>query len=153
MAVLQMQKISICALKKDRKAILEKLQSLGVLEIQSEIEDDSFQKMDTGSARQSFEKMAHLAEQGLEILGQYVPEKNSMLSGLEGKRLIEEEQLQKMIELLRGQQVRVEGHGKIQLLAHEAKALVVVFGIADAGDGMARTHALRNEAGQHIQFI
>ena len=98
MAVLQMQKISICALKKDRKAILEKLQSLGVLEIQSEIEDDSFQKLDTGNARQSFEKKAHLAERGLEILGQYVPEKTSMLSGLEGKRLIEEEQLQKTIE-------------------------------------------------------
>ena len=30
MAVLKMQRISICALKKDRKAILEKLQSLGV---------------------------------------------------------------------------------------------------------------------------
>ena len=33
MAVLKMQRISICALKKDRKAILEKLQSLGVVEI------------------------------------------------------------------------------------------------------------------------
>ena len=33
MAVLQMQKVSICALKKDRKAILEKIQSMGVMEI------------------------------------------------------------------------------------------------------------------------
>ena len=32
MAVLQMQKVSICALKKDRKAILEKIQSMGVME-------------------------------------------------------------------------------------------------------------------------
>ena len=30
MAVLQMQKVSICALKRDRKAILEKIQSMGV---------------------------------------------------------------------------------------------------------------------------
>ena len=29
MSVLQMQRISICALKKDRKAILEKIQSMG----------------------------------------------------------------------------------------------------------------------------
>ena len=29
MAVLQMQRISICAMKKNRKAILEELQSLG----------------------------------------------------------------------------------------------------------------------------
>ena len=33
MSVLKMQRISICALKKDRKAILERLQSLGVLEV------------------------------------------------------------------------------------------------------------------------
>ena len=33
MAVLKMQRITICALKKNRKAILEKLQSLGVLEV------------------------------------------------------------------------------------------------------------------------
>ena len=32
MAVLQMQRISICALKKDRKAILEKIQSMGIME-------------------------------------------------------------------------------------------------------------------------
>ena len=32
MAVLQMQKISICALKKDRKAVLEKLQRMKVMD-------------------------------------------------------------------------------------------------------------------------
>ena len=32
MSVLQMQRISICALKKDRKPILEKLQSMGIME-------------------------------------------------------------------------------------------------------------------------
>ena len=55
MAVLQMQRFSICALKKDRKAILEKLQALGVMEIDnSVIEDDSLQKMDTVESRQVF---------------------------------------------------------------------------------------------------
>ena len=33
MSVLQMQRIRICALKKDRKAILEKIQSMGVMEM------------------------------------------------------------------------------------------------------------------------
>ena len=33
MAVLQMQRISICAMKKNRKAILERLQELGAMEI------------------------------------------------------------------------------------------------------------------------
>ena len=47
MAVLKMQRISICALKKDRKAILEKLQSLGVVEINHVIEEDEdFKKME-----------------------------------------------------------------------------------------------------------
>ena len=33
MAVLSMKKINICAMKKDRKAVLEELQSLGAVEI------------------------------------------------------------------------------------------------------------------------
>ena len=40
MAVLKMQRISICALKKDRKAILEKLQSLGTLEVDHILDED-----------------------------------------------------------------------------------------------------------------
>ena len=49
MAVLQMQRVSICALKKDRKAILERLQSLGIMEVSqlAEEEDEIFQRMDT----------------------------------------------------------------------------------------------------------
>ena len=57
MAVLKMQRISICALKKDRKAILEKLQSLGVVEINHVIEEDEdFKKMDTAGQKAGFEK-------------------------------------------------------------------------------------------------
>ena len=44
MAVLQMQRISICALKKNRKAILEKLQSMGVMEVSQFLEDGECQK-------------------------------------------------------------------------------------------------------------
>ena len=40
MAVLQMQRVSICALKKDRKSILERLQSVGVMEVRQVLEDD-----------------------------------------------------------------------------------------------------------------
>ena len=55
MAVLQMQKISICALKRDRKAILELLQSQGVMEV-SQVKDDEgmLSRMDTVSSRQLF---------------------------------------------------------------------------------------------------
>ena len=57
MAVLQMQRISICALKHDRKAILEKLQSMGMIEMHQVAQDEAgFEKMDTQSAKSSFEK-------------------------------------------------------------------------------------------------
>ena len=70
MAVLKMQKISICALKKDRKAILEKMQSLGVLEVAPVIdeEDGYFRKMDTAERRTGFENGAPVVDQALEIL-------------------------------------------------------------------------------------
>ena len=66
MAVLKMQRISICALKKDRKAILEKLQSMGVLEVNHILEEDEdFHKMDTVGKKQGFEKAASAVDQSL----------------------------------------------------------------------------------------
>lgn len=92
MAVLQMQKVSICALKRDRKEILEKLQSLGVMEIfQLPDEEEGFEKISTQQERSTFEKNAALADSALDILQEYVPEKTSMLASLEGKKLVEKE--------------------------------------------------------------
>lgn len=87
MAVLQMQRVSICALKKDRKAILEKLQTLGVMEMNQIADEEGFEKMDTVNAKLSFEKKAQLTETALGILDIYAPQKQSMLSGLAGKEL------------------------------------------------------------------
>ncbi len=89
MAVLKMQRITICALKKNRKAILEKLQILGVLEVNHILdEDEDFRKMDTAERKTGFEKAAAAVDQALDILEQYAPEKKSMFSALEGKKLI-----------------------------------------------------------------
>lgn len=89
MAVMQMQRFSICALKTNRKAILEALQILGITEIDnSVIEDSGLEKMNTTENRQIFEKHAVLAEQALSVLQKYVPEKTSMFSSLEGKALM-----------------------------------------------------------------
>ncbi len=99
MAVLQMQRFSICAMKKDRKAILEELQVLGVLEINdTEPEDDVLKRMDTLEARQSFEKYAALADQALEVLQEYAPEKTSMFAALEGKDLVSKANFEKAAE-------------------------------------------------------
>ena len=106
MAVLQMQRMSICALKKDRKAILEKIQSMGVMEINHVLdEDEDFRRMDTANARSSFEKATNSADRALEILNEYAPVKTSMLSSLEGKKLVDakvhEEVIRKREELLK----------------------------------------------------
>ena len=99
MAVLQMQKVSICALKKDRKAVLEQLQRMKVMEITQTLEEDpDFTRMDTRQERMEFEKSASLADQAMEILDRYAPEKKSMFSALEGKTLIEQEDYQKVLE-------------------------------------------------------
>ena len=90
MTVLQMQRISICALKRDRKAILEQLQSMGVMEMHQVAQDETgFEKMDTQSAKVSFEKRVQLTENPLDVLNQYAPEKKSMFASLEGNELID----------------------------------------------------------------
>lgn len=90
MAVLQMQRISICAMKKNRKAILERLQELGAMEIDIQLEDDSgYKKMDISSSKATFEKQAQTADRALEILQEYVPEKAGLLASLNGKPLID----------------------------------------------------------------
>ena len=115
MAVLQMQRISICAMKKNRKAILEELQSLGVLEIDAEELDPELKTMDTMNARLIFEKNASLCDQAIEILDEFSKEKGSMLASLAGKPLIgrkqEEEAIRDQEEIL-GQPERSRGTGR-----------------------------------------
>lgn len=92
MSILQMQRFSICAMKKERKAILEKLQTLEVMEIDtSVIMDEGFNVLDTLADKQLFEQRVGKAEQALDILKEYAPEKKSMLAGLAGKELIDRE--------------------------------------------------------------
>lgn len=98
MAVLQMQRISICAMKKNRKAILEELQSLGVLEIDAAELDPDLETMDTMNARLLFEKNASLCDQAIMILDEFSQEKESMLASLVGKPLIGRKQEQEVIE-------------------------------------------------------
>ncbi|MDO4261150.1 MAG: V-type ATP synthase subunit I [Eubacteriales bacterium] len=96
MAVVQMQRINLCALKKDRKAILERLQEIGAIEIDIRLEDEDIcEKQDVGSQRALFERRAQTADQALEILQQYAPEKKGMLDSLAGKPLVEKELFEK----------------------------------------------------------
>lgn len=89
MAVLQMQRISICALKKDRKQILEFLQMRGVIEINDVMREDSvFQKTEALGAELLFDKNIAIANEAIDILNTYAPEEKSMFASLGGKKIV-----------------------------------------------------------------
>ncbi|MHB8131710.1 MAG: V-type ATP synthase subunit I, partial [Mobilitalea sp.] len=92
MAMLQMQRIFIYALKKDRKPILELLQRRGVVEISDIIpEDNVFQKTDVSHAKSSFEKNISSAKEAVEIINRFTPEIKSKLSILNGRKEVSTE--------------------------------------------------------------
>lgn len=99
MAVLPMKKITICAMKRERKAILEKLQALGMVEIETgSQETDDFKKMNTNTQRAKYEKRAQDTDGALEILDRYVPEKTSLFSSLEGRREVDKDDIRHIID-------------------------------------------------------
>ena len=76
MAIVKMQKISICASKKNRKAVLEFLQSMEAMEIRTEtLEDAGLDRVDTLSSRNAFEKNAESLEKAADIVHAAAPEK------------------------------------------------------------------------------
>lgn len=89
MALLQMNKICICAIKKDRKGLLEFLQRRGCVEVEDACAaDDVFEGADTSRARAAFLKNAETAELSLEVLNRYFPEKRPMTAFLWGRKPI-----------------------------------------------------------------
>lgn len=86
MAVIQMKRVIICALRKNRKQLLEDLQRRGVVEIgDTDLGDEIFHKSDLSNSRAAFEKNISAARRALEILNRSVPQNQSMLAALEGK--------------------------------------------------------------------
>ncbi len=89
MAMLQMQRINIYALKKDRKSLLEMLQRRGVIEINDVLpEDNVFYKADVTHAKADFERNINTAKEAVEILDKYVPEDKPMLAMLNGRKAV-----------------------------------------------------------------
>lgn len=87
MAVLPMKRISICASKKDRKALMEELQRKGIIEISdTKSKDKVFYKEDTQQQTTIFTKYIQVAQSAMEIINKYAPEKKSLLSSLEGRK-------------------------------------------------------------------
>jgi V/A-type H+-transporting ATPase subunit I len=87
MAVLQMQRICICGLKKDRKKVLELLQRQSVIEIHEMMDEDNiFKKSDVSVVKSLLEKNISSSTEALAILDRYSPHNKSMLAVLYGRR-------------------------------------------------------------------
>lgn len=91
MAVLQMKRVQICALKKDRKPVLELLQRLGVVEVTDADalkEDAVFAKQDRSNESATFRRAADAARGALGVLDRNAPAQKGLLSTLEGRRTL-----------------------------------------------------------------
>ncbi len=141
MAILQMHRISVCALKKNRKAILERLQEFGVMEIDIAVDDESlFEKQDVAGARALFEKQTQTADQALEILQRYAPEKSGLFASLAGKTQVEKAEFEKAA-IKRDSYIETaktivsldkriaEGKANIQKLENRIEALIPWMGL------------------------
>ena len=99
MSVVPMKRISVAAMKRDRKAVLEYLQVLGVVQISiREKEDDIFQKTDMSKTQQVFLKNSEKAEDALAVLKRYAPEKTGLLSSFEGRKELTREEVTQLLE-------------------------------------------------------
>lgn len=86
MAVLAMKRISLYALKEQRKKILELLQRRGVVEVASSPDTgECFSKTDTAQPRATFEKSIQQLEAAAAILDKYAPPEKGLPKMLAGR--------------------------------------------------------------------
>ena len=92
MAIVEMRKLSIYSSKKNRKKILEFLQEIGAMEIDSaDIDAPGFERMDTSGERVRFTKIADETDHVIELLGKYDTESRKKLLNLENDQISLEE--------------------------------------------------------------
>lgn len=135
MSIVQMQRINLCALKKNRKAILERLQAMGAVEIDIRLDEDiGYQIQDVSQLKSEFEKNARRADAALDTLQQFAPEKTGMLDSLAGKPLIDKEVFEDVVsrqaeymelseQLIRLEKQIGEAKSKVQSLHNQIDAL------------------------------
>jgi len=93
-----MKRITVIAMKRDRKAVLEYLQVLGAVEVlEKRREDEIFKREDMSKQRQTFLKNAERAEEALAILKKQAPEKTGLLSMFEGRRELTREEFEERL--------------------------------------------------------
>jgi len=88
MSVLPMKRVLLCAMKKDRKAVLETLQRLGVVQVENPPEADGdpfFARCDKTEETLQFRKYAASAADALAVVDREAPEKKGLLAALDGR--------------------------------------------------------------------
>ena len=86
MSIVKMQRISIYALSRYSKEVLETLQRMGVMEIENVgIEDSVFYQTESSFYCTSFLRSASLMTQAADVICEYTKEKKGLLSSLEGR--------------------------------------------------------------------
>ncbi len=99
MAVMPMKRMTLIAMRRDRKQLLQFLQRQGTTEIDTDVPDDGiYKKIDVSSQKQIFLKNIKQAEDALEILAKIAPEKKSLLSSFEGREVISLEDFEKDLD-------------------------------------------------------
>lgn len=97
MAKLKMKTVTIIALRKDRKRLIEHLQDSAIVELKlSKNSTDGFKKVDFSSQAQIFGRNAANADNALAVLDKISPEKKGLLSSFEGRREISSDDLGKI---------------------------------------------------------
>ena len=97
--------MTLIAMRRDRKELLQFLQRQGTTEIDTDVPDDGiYKKIDVSSQKQIFLKTIKQAEDALAVLDKVAPEKKSLLASLDGRKVISldefKEDLEKKNEIL-----------------------------------------------------
>lgn len=141
MAVVQMQRMNLVAMKRNRKAILERLQEIGALEVNVKLKKTvKVKRQDTSAACSMFEKRSATADAALEILNKYAPEKTSLFDSLAGKPLADQsdydetvanqqEYMEKAGDITAWEKQITEAKANIQKLENQLEALTPWMGL------------------------
>ena len=100
MSVLPMKRVMICALKKDRKAVLELLQRQGAVQVENPEcppDDPIFTRTDKSAEAALFRKYAQSAQDALAILNHEVPGKKGLLASLEGRTKLSVDEFEALV--------------------------------------------------------
>lgn len=98
MAKLKMLKIGVYGLQSDRKQVLEKMQRLGVVEIEDVKAQEDKIKLNTSQQLDSFSNTIDVFEQAIEILDRYTDYKPKMLSTYRSRPIMSNDEFMSVVE-------------------------------------------------------